>query len=149
MVGLVLPWNFPLLLLAWKIAPALTAGCCMIVKPAEQTSLAALRVAELGLEASSIPRGVLNVVTGHGPGAGEPLGLHPDVDMISFTSSTETGRRFPRYSADSNLKKVTLECGGKKPAVVLHDAEDLDQVAAHVVNAAFWNMGETARPTPA
>lgn len=140
-VGLVLPWNFPLLMMAWKIGPALAAGCSVIVKPAEQTALTALRVAELGLEAG-IPRGVLNVVTGDGPGAGEPLGLHPDIDMISFTGSTETGRRFLRYAADSNLKKITLECGGKNPAVVLSDAEDLDQVAAHVVNAAFWNMGE-------
>ncbi len=140
-VGLVLPWNFPLLMMAWKIGPALAAGCSVIVKPAEQTSLTALRVAELSLEAG-IPRGVLNVVTGDGPSAGEPLGLHPDIDMISFTGSTETGRRFLRYAADSNLKKVTLECGGKNPAVVLRDAEDLDQVAAHVVSAAFWNMGE-------
>ncbi|MEQ8654724.1 MAG: aldehyde dehydrogenase [Kiloniellales bacterium] len=140
-VGLVLPWNFPLLMMAWKIGPALAAGCSVIVKPAEQTSLTALRVAELGLEAG-IPRGVFNVVTGDGPGAGQPLGLHDDVDMISFTGSTETGRRFLRYAADSNLKKVTLECGGKNPAVVLRDAENLDQVAAHVVNAAFWNMGE-------
>ena len=140
-VGLVLPWNFPLLMLAWKIGPALAAGCSVIVKPAEQTSLTALRVAELAMEAG-LPRGVLNVVTGDGPGAGEPLGLHPDVDMISFTGSTETGKRFLRYSADSNLKKITLECGGKNPAVVMEDAEDLDLVAEHVVNAAFWNMGE-------
>ncbi len=140
-VGLVLPWNFPLLMLAWKIGPALAAGCSVIVKPAEQTPLTALKVAELAMEAG-IPRGVFNVVTGNGPGAGEPLGLHPDVDMISFTGSTETGKRFLRYSADSNLKKITLECGGKNPAVVLEDAEDLDLVAGHLVNAAFWNMGE-------
>jgi gamma-glutamyl-gamma-aminobutyraldehyde dehydrogenase len=140
-VGLVLPWNFPLLMLAWKIGPALAAGCSVIVKPAEQTPLTALRVAELALEAG-IPRGVLNVLPGDGPGAGEPLGLHPGVDMISFTGSTETGRRFLRYSADSNLKKITLECGGKNPAVVMEDAEELDLVAGHVVNAAFWNMGE-------
>ncbi len=140
-VGLVLPWNFPLLMLAWKIGPALAAGNSVIIKPAEQTSLTALRVAELALEAG-LPRGVMNVVTGDGPGAGEPLGLHPDVDMISFTGSTETGKRFLRYAADSNLKKVSLECGGKNPAVVLEDAEDLDLVAGHVVNAAFWNMGE-------
>ncbi|MEM8948006.1 MAG: aldehyde dehydrogenase [Pseudomonadota bacterium] len=139
--GLVLPWNFPLMMLAWKIGPALAAGCSVIVKPAEQTSLTALRVAELAMEAG-LPRGVLNVVTGDGPGAGEPLGLHPDVDMISFTGSTETGRRFLRYSADSNLKKITLECGGKNPAIVMDDAEDLDLVASHLVNAAFWNMGE-------
>ncbi|MEM7685652.1 MAG: aldehyde dehydrogenase [Pseudomonadota bacterium] len=140
-VGAVLPWNFPILMLAWKIGPALAAGCSVIVKPAEQTSMTALRVAELAHEAG-IPRGVLQVLPGDGPSVGEPLGKHPDVDMISFTGSTETGRRFLRYAADSNLKKVVLECGGKNPAVVLQDAEHLDLVAEHVVNAAFWNMGE-------
>ena len=140
-VGCVLPWNFPLLMLAWKIAPALAAGNSVIVKPAEQTSLTALRLAELAMDAG-IPRGVLNVIPGMGPDVGEPLGLHPDVDMVSFTGSTETGRRFLRYSADSNLKKIVLECGGKNPAIVLDDAEDLDLVAEHIVNASFWNMGE-------
>ncbi|UFI04638.1 aldehyde dehydrogenase [Roseibium aggregatum] len=140
-VGLVLPWNFPLLMLAWKIGPALAAGCSVIVKPAEETSLTALRIAELAMEAG-IPRGVFNVVPGSGPGVGEPLGRHMDVDMISFTGSTETGRRFLRYAADSNLKEVVLEMGGKNPSVVLKDAENLDRVAAHVVNGAFWNMGE-------
>ncbi len=140
-VGLVLPWNFPLLMLAWKIGPALAAGCSVIVKPAEETPMTALRVAELALEAG-IPPGVLNVLPGTGPDVGEPLGRHMDVDMISFTGSTETGRRFLRYAADSNLKEVVLEMGGKNPAVVLDDAEDLDRVAAHVVNGAFWNMGE-------
>ena len=140
-VGCVLPWNFPLMMLAWKIAPALAAGNSVIVKPAEQTSLTTLKIAELAMEAG-IPRGVLSVVTGMGPDVGEPLGLHPDVDMVSFTGSTETGRRFLRYSADSNLKKIVLECGGKNPAIVLNDAEDLDLVAEHIVNAAFWNMGE-------
>ncbi|MEM0949644.1 MAG: aldehyde dehydrogenase [Pseudomonadota bacterium] len=140
-VGLVLPWNFPLLMLAWKIGPALAAGCSVVVKPAEETPLTALRIAELAIEAG-IPPGVLNVVPGTGPDVGEPLGRHMDVDMISFTGSTETGRRFLRYAADSNLKEVVLEMGGKNPAVVLDDAEDLDRVAAHVVNGAFWNMGE-------
>ncbi|MBT3203794.1 MAG: aldehyde dehydrogenase [Gammaproteobacteria bacterium] len=140
-VGCVLPWNFPLLMLAWKIAPALAAGNSVIVKPAEQTSLTALRIAELAMDAG-LPRGVLNVITGLGPDVGEPLGLHPDVDMISFTGSTKTGRRFLHYSADSNLKKIVLECGGKNPAIVLDDAEDLDLVAQHIVNGAFWNMGE-------
>ncbi|HUF56281.1 MAG TPA: aldehyde dehydrogenase [Thermohalobaculum sp.] len=139
--GLVLPWNFPLLMLAWKIGPALAAGCSVIVKPAEQTPLTALRVAELAMEAG-LPRGVLNVLPGDGPTTGEPLGLHDDVDMISFTGSTGTGRRFLRYAADSNLKRVVLECGGKNPAVVMEDAEDLDLVAGHLVNGAFWNMGE-------
>lgn len=140
-VGLVLPWNFPLLMLAWKIGPALAAGNSLVVKPAEQTSLSALRLAELALEAG-LPRGVLNVVTGDGPNVGQSLGLHPDVDMISFTGSTETGKRFLRYSADSNMKKIALECGGKNPAVVLSDAEQLEVIAEHIVNGAFWNMGE-------
>ena len=140
-VGAVLPWNFPMLMLAWKLGPALASGCSVIVKPAEQTSLTALRIAELAMEAG-VPRGVLNVITGTGPEVGEPLGRHMDVDMVSFTGSTETGRRFLHYAADSNLKKVVLECGGKNPCVVLDDAEDLDLVAGHVLNAAFWNMGE-------
>jgi gamma-glutamyl-gamma-aminobutyraldehyde dehydrogenase len=140
-VGLVLPWNFPLLMLAWKIGPALAAGNSVIVKPAKETTLTALRVAELAMEAG-IPAGVFNVLPGGGAEVGEPLGLHMDVDMVSFTGSTATGRRFPRYSAESNLKEVTLEMGGKNPAVVLDDAENLDRVAAHIVNGAFWNMGE-------
>ncbi|WP_305970386.1 MULTISPECIES: aldehyde dehydrogenase [unclassified Mameliella] len=140
-VGLVLPWNFPLLMLAWKIGPALAAGCSVIVKPAEETSLTALRVAELAMEAG-VPAGVFNVLPGAGPEVGEPLGRHMDVDAVSFTGSTETGRRFLRYAAESNLKEVTLEMGGKNPAVVLEDAENLDRIAAHVVNGAFWNMGE-------
>ena len=140
-VGLVLPWNFPLLMLAWKIGPALAAGNSIIVKPAKETTLTALRVAELAMEAG-IPSGVFNVLPGGGSEVGEPLGRHMDVDMVSFTGSTETGRRFPRYSADSNLKEVTLEMGGKNPAVVLDDAENIDRVAAHIVNGAFWNMGQ-------
>ena len=145
-VGLVLPWNFPLLMLAWKIGPALASGCSVIVKPAEQTSLSTLRVAELAIEAG-VPAGVFNVVTGTGKDAGEPIGLHQDVAMVSFTGSTVTGRRFLRYAADSNLKRVVLECGGKNPAVVLADAEDLDLVAEQVVNGAFWNMGENCSAT--
>ena len=140
-VAAILPWNFPLLMLAWKIAPALATGNSVIVKPAEQTSLTALRVAELAVEAG-IPDGVLQVLPGRGEVVGEALGKHMDVDMVSFTGSTETGRRFLRYSADSNIKKVVLECGGKNPAVVLEDAEHLDLVAEHIVNGAFWNMGE-------
>ena len=145
-VGCVLPWNFPLLMLAWKIAPALAAGCSVIVKPAEQTTLTTLRVAELASEAG-VPAGVLNIVTGTGKDVGEPIGLHKDVDMVSFTGSTATGRRFLHYAADSNLKRVVLECGGKNPAVVMDDAEDLDLVAEQVVNGAFWNMGENCSAT--
>ncbi|MDC3081271.1 aldehyde dehydrogenase [Paracoccaceae bacterium] len=137
----ILPWNFPLLMLAWKIGPALAAGCSVIVKPAEQTSLTALRVAELAAEAG-VPRGVLQVLPGTGPTVGEKLGRHTDIDMVSFTGSTETGRLFLKYSSESNLKKVVLECGGKNPAVVFNDAENLDLVAEHIINGAFWNMGE-------
>ena len=145
-VGCVLPWNFPLLMMAWKIGPALAAGCSVIVKPAEETSLTALRLAELACEAG-IPAGVLNVVTGTGPAVGEPIGLHPDIDMVSFTGSTETGKRFLRYAADSNMKRIVLECGGKNPAIVFDDAEDLDLVAEQVVLGAFWNMGENCSAT--
>ena len=145
-VGCVLPWNFPLLMLAWKIGPALAAGCSVIVKPAEQTSLTALRVAELAHEAG-VPAGVLNIVTGTGKEVGGPIGLHPDIDMVSFTGSTATGRRFLHYAAESNLKKIVLECGGKNPALVFDDAEDLASVAANVLNGAFWNMGENCSAT--
>ena len=140
-VGLVLPWNFPLLMLAWKIGPALAAGCSVIVKPAEETSLTALRVAELAHEAG-VPRGVLNVVPGGGAEVGAPLGLHMDVDMVSFTGSTATGKRFLTYAADSNAKEIVLEMGGKNPCIVMQDAENLDRVAQHIVNGALWNMGE-------
>ncbi|WP_380178275.1 aldehyde dehydrogenase [Kalamiella sp. sgz302252] len=145
-VGCVLPWNFPLLMLAWKIGPALAAGCSVVVKPAEQTSLTALRVAELAFEAG-IPAGVLNIVTGTGKDVGEPIGLHADIDMVSFTGSTATGRRFLHYAAESNLKKVVLECGGKNPAVVFDDVDDIAAVAGHVLNGAFWNMGENCSAT--
>ncbi|WP_120632179.1 aldehyde dehydrogenase [Ruegeria sp. EL01] len=140
-VGLVLPWNFPLLMLAWKIGPALAAGCSVVVKPATETTLTALRVAELAMEAG-LPRGVLNIVPGGGAEVGEPIGRHMDVDMVSFTGSTVTGKRFLSYSAESNAKEVVLEMGGKNPAIVMEDAENLDRVAQHVVNGAFWNMGE-------
>jgi len=140
-VGLVLPWNFPLLMLAWKIGPSLAAGCSIVVKPATETTLTALRLAQLAFEAG-VPPGVFNVLPGGGEEVGEPLGRHMDVAMVSFTGSTATGRRFLHYAADSNLKRIVLECGGKNPAVVMSDVEDLDLVASHVVNGAFWNMGE-------
>ena len=145
-VGCVLPWNFPLLMLAWKLGPALAAGNSLIVKPAEQTPLTALYLAQLGAEAG-IPRGVLQVLIGDGPTTGEPLGRHHDVDMVSFTGSTETGKRFLRYSAESNMKQVTLECGGKNPAIVMDDAENLEAVAAHIANGAFWNLGQNCSAT--
>ena len=140
-VGCVLPWNFPILMLAWKIAPALAAGNSVIVKPAEETSMTALRIAELAGRAG-IPRGVFSVLPGPGEITGKLLGLHPDVDMLAFTGSTEVGKLFLKYSADSNLKRVVLECGGKNPCLVLDDAENLDVVAQHVCNAVMWNMGE-------
>ncbi|MER8831079.1 aldehyde dehydrogenase [Mesorhizobium sp. M0938] len=140
-VGIVLPWNFPLLMLAWKIGPALAAGCTIVVKPAEETSLTTLRVAELALDAG-LPPGVFNVVTGDGPDVGEPIGRHPDIDAISFTGSTDTGRRFLKYSSESNLKEVVLEMGGKNPCIVMDDVPDLDAVASHIGNGAFWNMGQ-------
>ena len=140
-VACVLPWNFPLMMLAWKIGPALASGNSVIVKPAEQTSMTALRVADLAREAG-IPDGVLSVVTGLGEAAGQALGRHPDVNVVSFTGSTEVGRKFLEYSAQSNLKRVTLECGGKNPSVVLKDAAHLDDVARHITYSVFWNMGQ-------
>jgi gamma-glutamyl-gamma-aminobutyraldehyde dehydrogenase len=140
-VACVLPWNFPMLMMAWKLGPALAAGNSVIIKPAELTSMSALRIAELASEAG-VPDGVFNVVPGLGQNAGEAIGLHTDIDVVSFTGSTATGRRFLEYSAQSNLKQIILECGGKNPAVVLEHAEDLDSVAQHVVTAVFWNMGE-------
>ena len=145
-VACILPWNFPLLMLAWKLGPALAAGNSLIVKPAEQTPLTALYLAQLGAEAG-IPRGVLQVLVGDGPTTGEPLGRHKDVDMVSFTGSTETGKRFLRYAAESNMKQVTLECGGKNPAIVMNDAENLEAVAAHIANGAFWNLGQNCSAT--
>jgi gamma-glutamyl-gamma-aminobutyraldehyde dehydrogenase len=128
-------------MLAWKLGPALSTGNSVIVKPAEQTNMTALRIAELAHEAG-IPEGVLQIVTGPGEVTGKELGLHPDVDMVAFTGSTEIGRKFLEYSAKSNLKRIVLECGGKNPCIVLDDAECLDVVAQHVTQAVFWNMGE-------
>jgi len=140
-VGLVLPWNFPLLMLAWKIAPSLAAGCSIVVKPAKETTLSALRVAELAHQAG-VPAGVFNLVPGGGREVGEAIGRHMDIPMVSFTGSTDTGRLFLKYSAESNLKRIVLELGGKNPAVVMNDCEDLDEVAQFVTAGAFWNMGE-------
>jgi len=140
-VACVLPWNFPILMLAWKLGPALATGNSVIVKPAEQTNMSALRIAELAHEAS-FPEGVLQIVTGPGEVTGRELGMHPGVDMVAFTGSTEVGRRFLEYSAKSNLKRIVLECGGKNPCIVLNDAECLDVVARHATQAVFWNMGE-------
>jgi 4-(gamma-glutamylamino)butanal dehydrogenase len=141
-IAAVLPWNFPAAMLAWKLGPALAAGNSVIVKPPEQASLSTLRIAQLASEAG-LPDGVLNVVPGYGEVAGAALGLHMDVDVAAFTGSTEVGRHFLRYSADSNLKRIVLECGGKSPQIVMADAaRNLDYVADQLASAAFWNMGE-------
>ncbi len=140
-VGCVLPWNFPLMMVAWKLGPALAQGNSVILKPASVTPLSTMRLAELATEAG-IPEGVLSVITGPGSSVGEALGMHPDIDVISFTGSTEVGRLFMEYSAKSNLKRIVLELGGKSPFVVLDDVTNYEFVAQHAVSAAFWNMGE-------
>ena len=141
-VGAVLPWNFPLAMLAWKLGPALASGNSVVVKPPELTSLTTLRFAELATEAG-LPDGVLNVVPGYGHVAGKALGLHMDVDIVSFTGSNEVGREFLRYSAESNLKKIVLELGGKAPQIVTADnADRLALVAEDLAGAAFGNMGQ-------
>ncbi|ANH89860.1 aldehyde dehydrogenase PuuC [Streptomyces sp. SAT1] len=140
-VGAVVPWNFPLTLAGWKIAPALAAGCTVVLKPSEHSPLSALALARTAAEAG-LPPGVLNVVNGDGPGAGRALGLHPGVDVLAFTGSTAVGRHFLRYAADSNLKRVWLELGGKSPNIVLPDAPDLDRAAATAAWGIFFNQGE-------
>ena len=140
-VGLVLPWNFPLLMAAWKLAPALAAGCSCIVKPAEQTPLTALRLADLAQQAG-VPDGVLNILPGMGETTGQAIGRHPDIDIVSFTGSTEVGGYFLRYAGESNLKVIGLEMGGKSPFIVLDDADLTDDLIDHAVTSAFWNGGQ-------
>lgn len=127
--------------MGWKLGPALAEGNSVILKPASVTSLSTLKLAEFAAEAG-IPEGVFNVITGPGSSVGEALGLHPGVDVVSFTGSTEVGRRFLEYAARSNLKRIVLELGGKSPFVVLDDVADYAAVAAQAAAAAFWNMGE-------
>ena len=138
-VAQIIPWNFPLLMAAWKLGPALAAGCTVVLKPAEQTPLSALRLAELVCEAG-YPNGVVNVVPGYGETAGAALAAHPGVDKIAFTGSTEVGRLIVQAAA-GNLKKVSLELGGKSPNVVLADA-DLDIAIDGAANAIFFNHGQ-------
>ena len=138
-VGQIIPWNFPLLMAAWKLGPALATGCTVVLKPAEQTPLTAIRLGELALEAG-LPPGVLNIVTGFGETAGAALAAHPDVDKIAFTGSTEVGKLIVQAAAD-NLKKVTLELGGKSPNIVFDDA-DLKNATAGAANAIFFNHGQ-------
>ncbi len=140
-VGAVIPWNYPALMAAWKMGPALATGNTMVIKPASCTALSLLRIAELAREAG-IPDGVLNVVPGPGGAVGEAIGRHPDVDCVAFTGSTEVGRRFLHYAADSNLKRVLLELGGKSPQIVFPDVTDMAAVAANAAIAIFTNMGE-------
>jgi len=138
-VGQIIPWNFPLLMAAWKLGPALATGCTVVLKPAEQTPLSALRLGELALEAG-LPPGVLNIVTGFGETAGAALAAHPDVDKIAFTGSTEVGKLIVQAAA-GNLKKVTLELGGKSPNIVFDDA-DVNKATAGAANAIFFNHGQ-------
>ncbi len=140
-IAAVVPWNFPLDMAAWKLAPALAAGNSVILKPAEQSPFSALRLAELALEAG-VPEGVLNVVTGLGEHAGRALGLHPDIDALAFTGSTQVGKYFMQYAAQSNLKQVWLECGGKSPNLVFADCQDLDLAAEKAAFGIFFNQGE-------
>lgn len=140
-VAAVVPWNFPLMMACWKIAPILAAGNTVVLKPAEQSSLTAIRIAGLAFEAG-IPPGVLNVVPGCGEIAGRALGLHMDVDCIAFTGSTEVGKYFMQYSGQSNLKRVGLECGGKSPNIIFADAPDIKAAAVAAAWGLFYNQGE-------
>ena len=140
-VGLVVPWNFPLLMACWKLGPALAVGNSVVLKPAEQSPLTALRLAELALQAG-IPAGVLNVVPGRGEVAGKALGLHMEVDTIGFTGSTEVGKLFLSYSAQSNMKRVWLECGGKTPNIITADCPDLGAAIEATAAGVFFNQGE-------
>lgn len=141
-VGVVIPWNYPSMILSWKLGPALAAGNTVVVKPAEQSPHSALVIAEAA-RAAGIPDGVLNIVTGFGEIAGAALGLHPDVAKIAFTGSAEVGRMFARYAAESNGKQVSIESGGKSPQLVLDSAGDLQRIAETVAWGAFYNVGQT------
>src|ERR1700736_177756 len=140
-VGAIVPWNYPLLVSAWKFAPLLASGNSFVLKPSEKSPLTALKVAELAVEAG-IPPGVFNVVPGLGQSAGKALALHMDVDCIAFTGSTATGRMIMQYAGQSNMKRVSLECGGKSPNIVMADYPDLDKAASAAADAIFSNQGE-------
>lgn len=140
-VGAIIPWNFPLMIGAWKIGPALAVGNSVVVKPPETASLTLLRLAELALEAG-IPAGVLNVITGEGSIVGEAMALSMDVDVLAFTGSGSTGRRLLEYSARSNMKRVYLELGGKSPHIIFNDTDDLDKAAKVVAGGIFRNSGQ-------
>jgi len=139
-VGQIIPWNFPLLMQAWKLGPALAAGCTVVMKPAEQTPLTALRVGELIMEAG-FPEGVVNILPGYGPTAGAAIARHMDVDKVAFTGSTEVGHLIMKAAAETNLKRVTLELGGKSPNIVFADA-DMEQAIEGSHQALFFNQGQ-------
>ncbi len=139
-VGQIIPWNFPMLMASWKLAPALAAGCTIVLKVAEETPLSALRVGELVREAG-FPPGVVNIVTGFGETAGAALAAHPDVDKVAFTGSTEVGRLIVKAAGETNLKKVSLELGGKSPNIILPDA-DLAAAVPAAADAIFYNHGQ-------
>lgn len=140
-VGAVVPWNFPMLMASWKLAPALAMGNSVILKPAEQSPLTAIRMAELAAEAG-IPDGVFNVVPGFGPTAGKAMGMHMDIDCLAFTGSGEVGKLFLQYAGQSNMKRVFLECGGKSPNIILDDVPELRAAAERAATAICFNQGE-------
>ena len=140
-IGAVVPWNYPLDMAMWKCAPALATGNSIILKPAEQSPLSALRFAELAAEAG-LPDGVLNVVPGYGETAGKAIGMHNDIDCVSFTGSTEVGKYFFEYSAKSNMKLIWTECGGKSPNIIFEKSKKLDLAAQLTANGGFFNQGE-------
>ncbi len=139
-VGQIIPWNFPALMMSWKWAPALACGCSIVLKPAEQTPLTALRIAELAQEAG-FPDGVINVVPGFGPTAGAAIAAHPDINKVAFTGSTAVGQQIMKTAAETNLKRVTLELGGKSPNIIFADA-DVETAAKFAYFALFFNMGQ-------
>jgi len=140
-VGCVVPWNYPLMMAAWKVAPALAAGNCVVLKPAEQSPLSGNLMAKLFMEAGG-PAGVFNVVQGVGEEAGKALGLHADVDKIAFTGSIEVGKLMMIYAGKSNMKRVSTECGGKTPQIVMADVPDLDRAVQYAINGIYGNQGE-------
>ena len=141
-IGVIVPWNYPMIMAAWKLGPALAAGNSVVLKPSEKSPLTALRLAELALEAG-LPPGVFNVVPGYGHEAGEALALHMEVDAIGFTGSTRVGRRMYEYAGKSNLKRVYNELGGKSAFVVFEDYADVARAARTVAGGMFFNQGES------
>jgi len=140
-IGAIVPWNFPMLMATWKLAPALATGNSVVLKPSEKSPLSALRLAELAIEAG-LPEGVLNVLPGQGLTAGEPLALHMDVDGLVFTGSTAVGRHLLQCAGRSNMKRTYVECGGKSPNIVFADAPDLARAAREAASGVFYNQGE-------